>query len=300
MSRRKSMADLMKRKRNGRNTFSRGGIVPARHFAARALRTAILPAAVCLGGCQSSGQQDVTAQSAPHRSAPVQGDKRRAMEEWGRQYDRHPEDKATALNYARALRGTTEYPQAAAVLQRLAIKFPRDTDVLGAYGKALADAGRLREAAQVLPRAYARPAKLVHPLRTGLGCRSARRSRTGAGLLCGSSQNRTLAAPCPLQSRAFLRAFKKAPSGREGAPGSGGAARCRSRVRQNLSLVLALEGKFNSAEEVSRRDLNAKDAASNVATIRHMIAQSNTWKQIQELDSKPDPAAKMKVGQRTD
>jgi len=60
MSRRKSMADLMKRKRNGRNIFSRGGIIPAWRFAVRALRTAILPAAVCLGGCQSSGQQDVT------------------------------------------------------------------------------------------------------------------------------------------------------------------------------------------------------------------------------------------------
>ena len=72
-----------------------------------------------------------------------------------------------------------------------------------------------------------------------------------------------------------------------------------SRVRQNLSLVLALEGKFDSAEEVSRRDLNVKDAASNVAAIRHMIAQSNTWKQIQALDSKPDPATKTKVGRRT-
>jgi Flp pilus assembly protein TadD len=48
----------------------------------------------------------------------------------------------------------TEYAQAAAVLQRLAIKFPRDTEVLGAYGKALADSGRLREAAEVLPRAH--------------------------------------------------------------------------------------------------------------------------------------------------
>lgn len=62
--------------------------------------------------------------------------------------------------------------------------------------------------------------------------------------------------------------------------------------------MLALEGKFDSAEEVSRRDLSAKDAASNVAAIR--IPQSNTWKQIQALDSKLDPATKTKVGHRTD
>src|ERR1700730_16574004 len=67
-------------------------------------------------------------------------------------------------------------------------------------------------------------------------------------------------------------------------------------VRQNLALVLALEGKFASAEEVARRDLDAKDAAANVAAIRRMIAQSNTWKRIQELDTKPQPAGKTHVG----
>jgi Flp pilus assembly protein TadD len=67
-------------------------------------------------------------------------------------------------------------------------------------------------------------------------------------------------------------------------------------VRQNLALVLALEDKFASAEEVARRDLDAKDAATNVAAIRRMIAQSNTWKWIQELDTKPQSAAKTHVG----
>ncbi len=58
-------------------------------------------------------------------------------------------------------------------------------------------------------------------------------------------------------------------------------------MRQNLALVLALEGKFASAEEVARRDLDPKDASANVAAIRQMIAQSNTWKQIQALDANP-------------
>jgi Flp pilus assembly protein TadD len=48
------------------------------------------------------------------------------------------------------------------------------------------------------------------------------------------------------------------------------------RVRQNLALVLALEGKFGEAEDWSRRDLAPIDAAANVASIRKMIAQSNT------------------------
>jgi Flp pilus assembly protein TadD len=53
------------------------------------------------------------------------------------------------------------------------------------------------------------------------------------------------------------------------------------RVRQNLALVLALEGKFEQAEDWSRRDLSPIDAAANVASIRQMISQSNTWRDIQ-------------------
>jgi hypothetical protein len=69
-------------------------------------------------------------------------------------------------------------------------------------------------------------------------------------------------------------------------------------VRQNLSMVLALEGKFDSAEEVSRRDLSPKDAAANVTAIRRMTAQSNTWKQIQALDSKPGSPANTQAANR--
>ena len=75
---------------------------------------------------------------------------RRSTEEWVRQ----PDDKVVALNYARALRGMSEYAQAVAILQRLSIKFPRDVEVLAAYGKALADAGRPREAEEVLEHAH--------------------------------------------------------------------------------------------------------------------------------------------------
>jgi hypothetical protein len=47
---------------------------------------------------------------------------------------------------------------------------------------------------------------------------------------------------------------------------------------------------------MARRDLDAKDAAANVAAIRRMIAQSNTWKQIQALDSRPKSAAETHLG----
>ena len=60
--------------------------------------------------------------------------------------------------------------------------------------------------------------------------------------------------------------------------------RADARVRQNLALVLALGGKFAEAEAIERQDLSAADAASNVKSIRMMIAQSDTWRDLQKID----------------
>ncbi|MGH6796370.1 MAG: hypothetical protein ACREDH_14525, partial [Methylocella sp.] len=135
---------------NGRNIVLLARRSRLRQRAAGGMRGTFLAAALCLGGCQSSNLQDITG-SIGGASQP---DIRRSAAELGRQYDRNPDDKAIALNYARALRSITENAQAVAILQRLAVKFPEDKEVLGAYGKALADAGRSREAAAVLAHAH--------------------------------------------------------------------------------------------------------------------------------------------------
>ena len=59
------------------------------------------------------------------------------------------------------------------------------------------------------------------------------------------------------------------------------------RVRQNLALVLGLQGKFAEAEDLQRQDLSPEDAAANIAAIREMIAQSDTWRDIQASATKP-------------
>ena len=56
------------------------------------------------------------------------------------------------------------------------------------------------------------------------------------------------------------------------------------RVRQNLALVLALEGKFDEAQQVAGRDLTPNEASQNIAYIRGMVAQSNNWKKLKTID----------------
>ena len=291
----------MKRNRSRQNVLPRREF--AWHGAACAIRAAVLTAAVCLSGCQSSsGSQDITASiaTAAPQSGQSAAEKQRLVDAWGRQYDRHPEDKATALNYAMALRAVAEHAQATAVLQRLAVKYPRDTEVLGAYGKALADSGRLREAAEVLPRAHTpdRPNWSILSAQGSvadqLGDHEQAQGYYAAALKIAPAQ------PHVLSNLGLSYALsKKLPQAEKTLQEAAAQQGADSRVRQNLSLVLALEGKFDSAEEVSRRDLSPKDAAANVAAIRRMIAQSNTWKQIQGLDSKSGSATKSKSANRT-
>jgi hypothetical protein len=51
-------------------------------------------------------------------------------------------------------------------------------------------------------------------------------------------------------------------------------------MRQNLALVLALEAKFAEAEQISRQDMTAQAASANVAAIRQMIAQNDSWRDL--------------------
>jgi Flp pilus assembly protein TadD len=203
-------------------------------------------------------------------------------EDWGRRYENNRKDKATAMTYARALHALDQNAQAVAVLQGTAIQYPNDAKVLSAYGKALVDAGRLTEAADVLAHADTpdRPDWSVQSTRgqiaDELGNHEAARAYyeealkqrpNDPGVLSNLGLSYALSRQLPKAEETLLLAAHQ--------PGAD------MRVRQNLALILALQGKFTEAEDWSRRDLAPIDAAANIAQIRQMISQSNTWRDIQ-------------------
>lgn len=237
--------------------------------------------ALGLGGCQTPGAGDITGSLArgpgpmPSDPAALQG----YTEDLGRRYDAHPDDKGAGLAYARALKGMTRYAQATAVLQRTAVQHPRDLEVLAAYGKALADAGRLQEAQAVLERAHTpeRPNWSVLSAQGSvadqLGDHAQAQSYYTAALKIAPNQ------PQILSNLGLSYALERQmPSAEDALRTAAAQPGADMRVRQNLALVLALQGKFNEAEDVSRRDLPPVDAAANVASIRQMIAQSDVWR----------------------
>lgn len=261
---------------------------PIRSTQSLAVLAGALAAALLLGGCQSNGLGDLTASIDSSRDAKLPASEpelRRFADEWGHNYDRAPDNKRVAMTYAKALRALGEQPQATAVLQRLAAKYPKDLDVLAAYGKLLADVGRLQEASEVLSRAHTpeRPNWSVLSAQGSvsdqLGDHPHAQEYYAAALKIVPNQPQVLSNLG--LSYALSKQLPLAETTLREAAAQPGAD---MRVRQNLALVLALEGKFQAAQEISERDLSPIDAAGNVASIRRMIAQSNTWNEIRSLD----------------
>ncbi len=250
----------------------------------------ILSACLMAGGCQNTSLSDVTGSISVPQNRPMptsEPELRRYTEDLGRRYDANPESKNTAIAYAKGLRALTQYAQAVAVMQRLAAKYPKDLEVLGAYGKALADAGRLQEAANVLSHAHT-------PEQPNWSILSAQGSVADQLGDHAQAQNYYEAAlkiapdqPEVLSNLGLSYALSKhLPQAETTLEKAVAQPNADMRVRQNLALVLALQGKFNEAQTIAARDLSPVDAATNVESIKEMIAQSNTWQQIQKVDGK--------------
>ena len=250
-------------------------------FAALAFTTAPLSA------CRDAG--DITGSIGEVERPLPSGDVelRAYVDSWASRYDAEPGGKIASINYARGLRAMTRFKEAVAVMQAAAIKAPKDFDVIGAFGKALADNGELIQAKDVLTRAYTneRPNWSVMSVQGSVADQlgdhpSAQEFYRNALLIVPGE-------PSILSNLGLSYALTKQLSAAEDALRQASASpRADRRVRDNYALILALEGKFKQAEEVSRQDMSPVEAAANIAAIRQMIAQSNAWKDIQAIDAK--------------
>jgi Flp pilus assembly protein TadD len=54
-----------------------------------------------------------------------------------------------------------------------------------------------------------------------------------------------------------------------------GSTRADARVRQNLGLVVGLQGRFVEAESIVKADLPAEEAAANVAYLKQMLSRKD-------------------------
>jgi len=214
-----------------------------------------------------------------------------AAAQLGKHYDRNPNSKPIGVKYASVLRSTGRNEQALAVMQQVVIKHPEDNYVLSEYGKALAATGNFKKALKVIQRAQ-RPDRPDWRLFSAQGAildqldqsKAARIQYRKAldivpnepSVLSNMGMSYVLTGDLR-GAETFLRRAIQHP-------------RADSRVRQNLALVVGLQGNFEEAEKIARGELDQAAAEENIKFLRQMLSQQSAWNLLKNNDGEGSDA----------
>lgn len=247
--------------------------IASRRAAGVARLAAVALACAALGACSTSQRPvsgDVTG-SIPQGP----GANRAQLSDLQKRYEQNPGDAQTAIAYGAALRASGQRAQSAAVLQQAAMRNPKDTAVLGAYGRALADTGQLQQALDVLSRAHTpdRPDWRI------LNVQGAVLDQMGRNAEAQSYYETALriapGEPSVLSNLGLSYALAKdLPRAEATLRQAVASPKADARVRQNLALVLSLEGRIGEAENLARADLPPGEAQASIDDLRRMAASS--------------------------
>lgn len=246
---------------------------PARCLA-RLLSSAAVAAmlAAGLGGCQTMSDVTGSITSKPDATATADADPRRAVDINGERYRANPKDADAALAYGQGLRATGQRSQAAAVLEQATLNHPGNKPLLAAYGRALADNGSFQAAFDVLARAHTpdnpdwRILSVQGTVLDQLGRHDEARGYYASALAIVPDE------PSVLSNLGMSYVLSKnLPKAEETLRKAYASGRADARVRQNLGLVVGLQGRFAEAETIVKADLPPDQAAANVAYLKQML-----------------------------
>ncbi len=214
--------------------------------------------------------------SSSPKAQAVPDDPRRAVEVYGERYRANPKDAEAAMGYGQALRATGQRAQAAAVLEQATIANSGNKALLAAYGRALADNGNSQAAFDVLSRAHS-PAnpdwRILSVQGTTLDKMGKHEEARG---YYASALKIVPEEPSVLSNLGLSYMLtRELPQAEETLRRAHSNPRADGRVRQNLALVVGLQGRFAEAETIAKGDLPADEAAANVAYLREMLSRKD-------------------------
>lgn len=257
------------------------------------LASAALAAVLALSaaGCKTTGDDTTGSIGAPG-APPSDTDARRSLDSLSARYQANPGDAEAAMAYAKVLRANEQRAQAVAVLQQASIRNPNNMILLGAYGRALADAGEYAEALDALGRAHTpdnpdwRILNAQGAVLDQMGRHDEAQRHYSAALKIVPNE------PSVLSnlglSYLLQKNLKRAELTLRKAVGQANAS---SKVRQNLALVVGLEGRYAEAEKIASADLPPGEAAANVTYLRQMLSQQSNLTKGGPPYVPPDPGS---------
>lgn len=234
-------------------------------------------AALALSACASSPMTTGSIGGGDQAGQPLDK-KQQALSLLAAHYKKSPGNRSTIIYYAAALRASGQNEQAVAVLESGVAKFRNDPEMLTGYAKALAAAARFDQALNVLERAI----NPTSPDWNALMVKGAILDQSGRNKEARVAYNQALKiAPDQASLHANLglsysmtNELDKAESELRIAVKLRGA---NSQIRQNLALVVGLQGRFDESRALFAAELPADQVEANMEYIRALLTQQNRW-----------------------
>lgn len=242
-----------------------------------------LSSASMLAGCAKSPLKlDSIANPNTASTAPATAE---GVAELAEKWAANPQDVNRGLAYANALESIGQTDKQLAVYGDLVKRNPGDVKLESLYGRKLVAAGRPAEAVPVLEQAAA-SGKADWRVYSALGSAY---DEQGAYAKARVQYDKALAAdPQNLsvlnnlgmsyalegnlqQAETILRQADALPR-----------SKSEPRIRQNLALVVGLQGRFDEASKLASENLPPAQVAENMAYLQKMLSQPNTWQQLSE------------------
>lgn len=234
-------------------------------------------AALALSACASNR----ASMQSPDFSGQGRAEAQQTLEGLAIRYKKNPKDKSTMIYYAAALRSAGQSEQAVAVLEGGVAAYRKNIDIKIAYAKALASAGRFDQAMNVIDGAI-NPAS---PDWNALSVKGAILDQSGHNgearqlyqqALTMAPDEASLYANLGL-SYAMTSELTEAEVHLRRAVKMRGA---NSKIRQNLALVVGLQGRFDECRAMFAAELAPDEVEANMSYIRALLTQQNRWDAI--------------------
>ena len=240
---------------------------------------ALVVAALTLSGCAELGGVVGPASllsfsdgSAAPVDASLESDPQKAAEHWSKEYAKEPNKVENAVNYAKHLKALGQKTQAIAILQRASMVNNGDKSLASEYGRLALELDQVSTAKQLLEIADD-PINPDWRIVLARGTVLAKEGRYSEAITF-YERARTLAPdhPSVMNNLALAYTMSGEPAkGEEMLRQAAAVEGARGKVRQNLALVLGIQGKYDEAKAVGSAELPADTAAANTDLLRKMV-----------------------------
>ncbi len=238
-------------------------------------------AGLLAGGCSSLGDAmpELVASNMPaksHAVAPEGADARsdllKATEYWRKEYQKKPQDLDAALSYAKNLKALGEKGQALGVLQQAALYHSTDRRLASEYGRLALQLDQVTVADKLL-RLADDPTSPDWRVISARGTVLAKQGKYADAIKFFERAN-TLSSgrPSVMNNLALAHAMNGDAQRAEGLLRTTAAkGKVNPKVRQNLALVLSLQGKYEESTKIASAVLPPAMASSNTALLRKIV-----------------------------